>query len=270
MGQRTHSSGTFIQPYRSPYSHFPIRGYPESTGSTFAAGDLVELDAASTATFGQVVEASSNSTRYLGVAADAASSVQGGALIPVYEARPECEFIGWCKELITSTMIGALRGLHRDTTLGIDVVGSTQSTGAMRVQITEVETQSTDAGTKLGALGDTGGYVAFRFLSQHTAFAQHGPTLYRVDYTEPTIGVSSQTNVALSSHADFTTNGVYLFSPSGLQGVGNTNAVDYMFGGVYCATATELRLKMGTGGSTLSGSTNHGFVVMFKGHTAQV
>jgi len=148
----------------------PTRTFEESTASSYAYGDLVQLDTGSTATTHQVVEASSLSSGYLGVAADAASSVQG-ATRTVYMAYPDIEFKGFVKETITSSMVGQYRAFARDTSLGIDYLAVNSSAGDQRAQITEIGTDTNSKGP-LGNYNDTNGYVAFRFLSEFTAFGK--------------------------------------------------------------------------------------------------
>lgn len=269
MAQNTESSGTGLQPYRSPYGHFPIRGYQQTTNSTFVAGHVVERNTSTDAH--RITTASSNSTMILGVVAEAGSSnaasgaQDGQRVLPVYEARPEIEFRGWIKEVIASTMVGEVRGFHRDSSVNIDVLG--RSTGAARVQITEVGSDSNQsAKNKLASIGDTNGYVAFRFLPEYTQFGQSSPPVYVVEYSEPTMAASTSALVAASSHADFTTSAVYVFSPTG---TGSSNSPDFVIGEAFVSTATELRLHISNpSGSTLSGSTRRGVVTVFKGRVA--
>lgn len=168
MADKQATSGTGLRPYKSPYGHFPIVGYLEDTGSTFAAGDLV-IQGTSTSSH-RIIAATSNATTYIGVAGDAASSVID-TNIPVYEAEPQAEFIGWVKETIASTMVGEYRHFARDTSLAIDYLSA--ATTNARVIITRVGLQDVAGGPY--DVGDTNGYVAFKFIADHTAFGPKTP-----------------------------------------------------------------------------------------------
>lgn len=170
MAQHQETSGTGIRPYRSNFGSFPIRGYPESTASTFAGGDLVQLDMDAATNTHRIEVASSNSTAYLGVTGDAASSNQD-QVIPVYEAKPGAQFIGWVKETILSSMVGEYRHFARDTTRAIDYLSA--ATTNARARIVEVNLQDVAGGPY--AIGDTNGYVAFEFVADWTAFGPKTP-----------------------------------------------------------------------------------------------
>lgn len=174
MAQNTESSRTGIVPYRSPFGQdVPIRGFPESTVQTFLARQLVQLSTTPATASHRITAASSLSTSYLGVAMDAASSVQN-RVIPVAMAYSDVEFRGWVKEVIASTMMGQFRSIARDTTRAIDYLATNSTEGDLRVQITEIgsDSQAAQPGDLLAAIGDTNGYVAFRFLPEFTAFGK--------------------------------------------------------------------------------------------------
>src|SRR3990167_4652136 len=268
MAQQTESSGTGLRPYRSPYGMFPMRGYQQTSISTFVAGHLVQLNTATNAH--RITTASSNSTRLVGVAAEAGSSLaaaglqDGQRIIPVYEARPEIEFMGWVKgEAIASTMVGQLRGFARDSTRNIDYLTSSQTTSAFRVQITEVGADSNvSEQSRLASIGDTNGYVAFRFMPAYTQFSAPDLNIYTVEYTPPAIAANSADRTALSSHADFSTDAIYIFSP-----VTALPSTRYVMGPVFCSTATELRIQIANPGASTIGtgeSTQRGLVMMFQ------
>ncbi len=163
------SSGSGIRPHHTHFGSTPIIGYPESTGSTFSAGDLVQLSTVATNSH-RVIQASSVSTGYVGVAAADASSVQD-QMVPVYVAEANQRFIGWYKSTIASSLlVGAFRSFERDTTLGIDYLNDESTAANQRVQITKVGLQDIAGGPY--DIGTTGGYVEFRFLPEFTAFGK--------------------------------------------------------------------------------------------------
>lgn len=166
----TATSGTGIRPYRTNYGSFNARGFPESTGSTFAEGDLVQLNMDASTDTHRVEVASSNSTAYLGVAGSAASSVQDNN-VTVWEAKPGNVFIGWVQETILSSMVGEYRHFSRRTTPGVDVLSA--ATTNARVRIVEVGLQDVAGGPY--DIGDTNGYVAFEFVADWTAFGPKTP-----------------------------------------------------------------------------------------------
>jgi hypothetical protein len=165
MADHTESSGTGIKPYRTFFGSMPTLGYPESASSTFAYGDLVQLNQDASTDVHRVEVASSLSTAYLGVAAGNASSNQDD-VIPIYVAHQNAEFIGWFKGTLASSITGTYRNFARDTTRAIDYISSS-GTG-VTVQITEVGLQNIAGGPY--NVGDSNGYVAFRFNPDNTAF----------------------------------------------------------------------------------------------------
>lgn len=165
------NSGDVVRPWKSPWAAFPTRSMKLSTGvssNTIRVGQLVGLDLASTAyrdcilpvaqssnslnpSAGQIVGfAAENST------ANGSQSAQG-TVIPVWDANPNVEFRARTRfGLLNSTIVGTAKELHRDSTLGIDVVNlsaSSLATPANCVIITGL----------LDAVGDSGGAVTFKF-----------------------------------------------------------------------------------------------------------
>lgn len=171
MGQNTESSGTGIVPYRSPYGHFPARGFPEAANSTFRAGNIIEPSTAGSTSGHRVTIASSLSTKVLGVAAEAASS-NADQTISVYEARPEIEFKGWVKEVIASTMLWQDRSFAYDSTKGIHYLAVNATAAEQRVIITEIGSTADGGEAQLAGIGDTNGYVAFRFIPDFSFYGQ--------------------------------------------------------------------------------------------------
>lgn len=263
MAQNTESSRTGIRPYRSPYGHFPIGVYQETTNSTFIAGHLVQLNTATNAH--RLVSASSNSTRYLGVVAEAGSSdaavgeMSGQKRKPVYLARPEVEFMGWIKEVIQSTLIGQYRGFQRDTTRAIDVIGGSTTPSGRRALITEVGSDSNISAGNLASIGDTNGYVAFRFTPEHTEFAKPTVQAYSIGWTDPDISSGPSHAETTVTVAGATTNAGYLLTPFAQMSTG------YFIAGVRCSTVDEVTILFGSvSASSLSGSTGSGTLLQFS------
>lgn len=176
------SSGNTIRPHRSPWGAYPVRTMKLSTGvssNQIYIGSVVGLDqtAASTA-FGDCVQKIAQSSRSLNPAAGSivgisaetpSSSVPGSGFnlgsttpgaqgsIVVWEANPNVEFKAWTRfGLLTSTIVGVIKELTRDTTLNIDLVNlsaSSLATPANCVIVTGLIDNS----------GDSGGAVTFRF-----------------------------------------------------------------------------------------------------------
>jgi hypothetical protein len=176
------SAGNTMRPHRSPWGAFPIKHMPISTGLTsnvIFVGSVVGLDqAASTAFLQNVVKiaVSSNTLnpgagQIVGVAAENPSANlspnAGGAInsstpgampiIAIWEANPNVEFKAWTRRgVITSSIVGTIKELTRDSTLNIDLVSlnvSSLATPANCVIITGL----------IDAPGDSGGAVTFRF-----------------------------------------------------------------------------------------------------------
>lgn len=155
------SSGSQIAPHRSPYGGFPIKHLAISTGLTTNAiykGSLVCLDKTSTL-HASVQRSSAVGAPYIvGYAAEAASTHAVGTTIAVYEADPRVEFRGATKNgVLNSTYVGEQKTVAYDSTLNIHYVDLVDSTVAnYRVIVTQL----------IDAVGDSGGYVAFRHMTQ--------------------------------------------------------------------------------------------------------
>lgn len=165
------NSGDFVRPHKSPWGAFPVRSMPLSTGissNVVRVGQLVGLDTASTAYTNCIVPISQSSGSLnpgtgtiVGFAAENSTSQGGqnaqGTVVPVWEANPMVEFRARTRfGLLNSTIVGTAKELHRDSTLGIDVVSlraSSLATPANCVIVTGL----------LDASGDSGGAVTFRF-----------------------------------------------------------------------------------------------------------
>jgi hypothetical protein len=167
MAEISLSSGSVCKPFRTPWGAFNTRSYFVSTGVSSAAihvGRPVTLDyteAGATTNAGYIKASTADNTFYLvGIAASPASgstAVVGVTDVQVYEANPMAEFQANTKGgAVTSSLVGTARTLHWDSSLNIAYVDITGSTAAdFRVVVTQL----------LGNQGDTGGPVAFRFIS---------------------------------------------------------------------------------------------------------
>ena len=166
MADITLSSGNVCLPVRSPWGAFPTLGCGVSTGvssATIHLGRPVTLDytlAGNTSNAGLVKASTADNTFYLvGIAAATASGSTSvaGTEIPVWEANPMVEFKAVTKAgTLQSSHIGLTKTLHWDSTLNIAYVDLSASTAAdHRVVVTKL----------LGAQGDSGAYVQFRFIS---------------------------------------------------------------------------------------------------------
>lgn len=164
------SSGSICRPFRSPWGAFPIRHMPLSSGVSSVAihvGRVVSLDA-TTDTNASQIQASSQtagvvmSTLIVGVAAEAphlpGSTTTRGTEIAVWEANPMVEFRAQTQGAnLISSQVGKTKALVWDSTLTIHKVDLSNSTLInQRVVITEL----------LDAEGDSGGAVAFKFLTE--------------------------------------------------------------------------------------------------------
>lgn len=169
MADFTLSSGNICRPFRSPWGAFPMRGFTISTGissNNIQLGRIVSFDA-NTATNGSRILPSSQtagvvmSTLIVGVAAEAASSNDSTAaadrVLAVWEANPMVEYRAHTQgAVLASSQVGALKAIVWDSTLTIHKVDLSNST---LINLRCVVTQLIDA------VGDSGGAVAFRFLT---------------------------------------------------------------------------------------------------------
>lgn len=169
MTDFTLSSGSICRPFRSPWGAFPTRTFAVSTGVSSAAiavGRPVTLDyaeAGNTSNASYVKASTGDNTFYLaGIAAEAASgssATVGVTAISVWECNPMVEFKAVTKAgTIQSSHVGLTKTLHWDSTLGIAYVDLSASTASdHRVVITQMSVDG-------AAQGDSGAYVAFRFI----------------------------------------------------------------------------------------------------------
>lgn len=165
MAQYTPSSGDYVRPHRSPWGAFPTRSMsPLSTSLVIQSGRLLTLNLAGSTSYSAVIPVTTpNVFSIVGIAADSvptalASSATTPQLISVWEANPMVEFKAVTKGgAQTSSIVGLRRSLVYDSTLTIHYVDLTASTATdWRVVVTG----------NLGAEGDSGGYVSFRFLNR--------------------------------------------------------------------------------------------------------
>lgn len=169
MTDFTLSSGSICVPYRSPWGSFPTRQFTISTGISSAAivvGRMLTLDWSGSTVAGRVLPSTINGGFFMGVGI-AASAVSGSTAlaggqttVDVWECNPLVEFKAVTKgATLQSSNLGLRKTLHYDSTLAIMYVDLTASTASdWRVIVTDL----------INAEGDSGGYVAFRFVSRVT------------------------------------------------------------------------------------------------------
>lgn len=176
MADFTLSSGNICRPYRTPWGAFNTRGMGVSTGvssATIHLGRPVTLDyteAGNTSNAGLVKASTGDNTFYLvGIAAEqvSGSTAVAGTPIAVWEANPMAEFQAVTKfGTLQSSQVGLTKTLHWDSSLNIAYVDLSASTAAdHRVVVTQLIDQQ----------GDSGGKVAFRFISN--SLARQGSTI---------------------------------------------------------------------------------------------
>jgi hypothetical protein len=160
------SSGNICRAFRTPWGAFHTRTYGVSTGvssATIHLGRPVTLDytEAGNTTNAAFVKASTGDNLFyaVGIAAEGASgsTAVAGTPITVWEANPMQEFVAVTKAAnLSSSQVGLTRTLHWDSTLNIAYVDLSASTATdHRVVVTQL----------IDAQGDSGGRVAFRFIS---------------------------------------------------------------------------------------------------------
>jgi hypothetical protein len=150
-----------------PWGRSKVQHFPEAASQTFKRGYPVILDAASTE--GRVRVASNDPTAAIvGVAAADASGTTG-AMVPVWLAKPELQFIGRtiASDPIDFTDIGSARAIEAHASLAIWVVDTTDA-GADSVVIEHYINPDTKA--YLTAEGDSEGEVVFHFDPKATIF----------------------------------------------------------------------------------------------------
>jgi hypothetical protein len=170
MADFTLSSGNICRPFRSPWGAFPTRHMPLSSGissNAIVLGRVVALDANTDSNAGQILPSSLTagvvvSTVIVGIAAESpglpGSTNTRGTEIPVWEANPNVEFVANTQgAVLGSSQIGKPKALVWDSTLSITKVDLSNSTVAVvRCIVTELVDEA----------GDSGGKVAFKFLTQ--------------------------------------------------------------------------------------------------------
>jgi hypothetical protein len=165
------------RPYRSPWGAFPVTTFPcISTAAAVEVGIVVTYSTG-TAVGGvvqpAVLPSTANGTApvmVVGVTAEKSSAFASSAVLPlpisIYEANPMVEFKAVTKgAALGSSSIGLRRAIGFDSTLRIAYIDMTASTAAdWRVIVTKVLGPMGAGGVVTE--GDSGGYVAFRFLQK--------------------------------------------------------------------------------------------------------
>ena len=165
MADFTLSSGSICRPYRSPWGAFPVRSFGVSTGTSsngVLVGRRVTLDfiEAGNSSVNQYIKGSTAPNHFYltGVAAENQNASTSAIATPasVWECNPLVEFKAVTKgDVLQSSQVGLTKKLMFDSTLNIEYVDLTASTASdHRVVITQL----------IDNQGDSGGYVAFRFL----------------------------------------------------------------------------------------------------------
>jgi hypothetical protein len=163
------SSGNILRPFRSPWGAFPTRGCALSTGissNAITLGRIVSLDVNTDSNASQILPSSQTagvvmSSAIVGVAAEAAAGLGStntrGTVISVWEANPMIEFRANTQGAnLASSSVGKAKALVWDSTLTIHKVDLSNSTLInSRVVVTQL----------IDNEGDSGGAVAFRFLT---------------------------------------------------------------------------------------------------------
>lgn len=170
MADFTLSSGSILRPFRSPWGAFPMRGFALSSGissNAIVAGRIVALDANTDSNAAQILPSSQTagvvmSTGIVGVSAESCnlpgSTNTKGYVASVWEANPMVEFRAHTQgATLGSSQVGKTKAIVWDSTLGIHKVDLSNSTIVnVRVRVTQL----------IDAEGDSGGAVAFRFLTR--------------------------------------------------------------------------------------------------------
>lgn len=165
MADFTLSSGSICRVHRVPWGADPVRSFGVSTGTSsngVIMGRRVTLDytlAGNTTNAAYIKGSTGPDHIYLaGIAAENqnASTSVAGTPCSVWECNPLVEFKAVTKgDVLASSAVGLTKKLMFDSTLNIEYVDLSASTAAdHRVVITQL----------VDAPGDSGGYVAFRFL----------------------------------------------------------------------------------------------------------
>lgn len=164
------SSGSIVRPYRTPWGAFAIKHMtPLSSNARIDVGRPVELLGAGSTSGGQIIpHAADNTFLLVGIAASslaAGSSATANSPIPVWEANPMQEFVGYSFGApMGSSIIGKRKKLTWDSTRNIALVDLSASTATdWRIVVTGLNGHNGVTGLA-GESGDTGGQVTFRFL----------------------------------------------------------------------------------------------------------
>lgn len=175
MADFTLSSGSICRPYRSPWGAFPTRTFGVSSGTSsngVIMGRRVTLDyteAGNSSHAAAIKGSTADNHFYLaGIAAETQqqSTAIEGTACSVWECNPLVEFKAVTKgATLASSQVGLTKKLTLDSTLNIEYVDLSASTASdHRVVITQL----------IDAQGDSGGYVAFRFVTNR---ADQGSTV---------------------------------------------------------------------------------------------
>jgi len=190
LSQYTPSSGDYVRPHRSPWGNFPTRGFLNaSTNAAIEIGTLVTISTgAAVGGVAQLAVVPSTGAGGLGAinivgftaekSSAAASSAVTGQPVQVWEANPMVEFKAITKGgAQASSVVGLRKALAWDSTLKVAYIDLTASTATdWRVVVTQ----------NLGAEGDSGGYMAFRFIG-HLA----GQILSTIESSSPLLAFYS-------------------------------------------------------------------------------
>lgn len=117
------AAGDFIR----PYGKSKVKHYPEAASQTFKRGYPVILDAASNENRVRVA-ATLPTAAIIGIAAADASGTTG-AMVPVWLARSDCQFVGRtvAADAVDFSDIGSCRSLKAHASLAIWVVDTTDA-----------------------------------------------------------------------------------------------------------------------------------------------
>ena len=155
-------SGDYIRPWRN----VEVKHYPETASSTFKRGEVLVLGGAGVEN--RVALSADNPTaNIVGIAAADASGVTG-AMVPVWLAKPNAEFIAKAiaGDAVDFTDLNAARAIQKDGTNVIWEVDTTDAGNDSVVVLDEI--RPTDRRQCVEADADTNQYVIFRFINLAT------------------------------------------------------------------------------------------------------
>ena len=195
MAQYTPSSGDYCRPYRSPWGAFPTRQFPTLSTQTAQVfqGTVMTLGTVLSSAANVVIPSTTVGTPpnlIVGVLAERIPAFTSSAVTPptvmVWEANPNVEFVAVSRGgAQASSIVGLRKSLSWDSTLNVVMIDLTASTAAdWRVILTQATAPVGNNGA--AALGDSGGYVAFRFIG-HLA----GQTNSTIESSTPTLAFYS-------------------------------------------------------------------------------